>query len=96
VKSLRFEWDLQKAFANLRKHRVSFEEAKTVFLDEEALLLPDNEHSVSEDRFIMLGLSAQMRMLVVCHCHRESDDIIRIISARKANRAEQAQYRRRV
>ena len=96
MKSLRFEWDLQKASANLRKHRVSFEEAKTVFLDEEALLLPDNEHSVSEDRFIMLGLSAQMRMLVVCHCHRESDDIIRIISARKANRAEQAQYRRRV
>jgi len=96
VKSLRFEWDLQKASANLRKHRVSFEEAKTVFLDEEALLLPDNEHSVSEDRFIMLGVSAQMRMLVVCHCYRKSDDIIRIISARKANRAEQAQYKRRV
>ncbi len=96
MKSLRFEWDLQKASANLRKHRVSFEEAKTVFLDEEALLLPDNEHSVSEDRFIMLGVSAQMRMLVVCHCYRKSDDIIRIISARKANRAEQAQYKRRV
>jgi uncharacterized DUF497 family protein len=96
VKSLRFEWDLKKASANLRKHRVSFEEAKTVFLDEEALLLPDDEHSVSEDRFIMLGLSVKMRMLVVCHCHRESDEIIRIFSARKANRAERAEYRRRV
>jgi uncharacterized DUF497 family protein len=67
-----------------------------VFLDEEALLLPDDEHSTSEDRFIMLGLSAQMRMLVVCHCYRESDEIIRLISARKANRAEQAQYRKRI
>jgi uncharacterized DUF497 family protein len=96
VKSLRFEWDARKASANVRKHGVSFEEAKTVFLDEEALLIPDEEHSTEEDRFVIMGFSARPRMLVVCHCYRRSDEIIRLISARKANRAEQAQYKERV
>ena len=92
---LRFEWDIKKAASNLRKHGVSFEEAETVFLDEEAILIPDEEHSGEEDRFIVLGLSYQLRMLVVCHCYRESDELIRIISARKANKGEQMQYPQR-
>jgi len=92
VSLLRFEWDSGKAVANLRKHGVSFEEAETVFLDEEALLIPDEEHSMDEDRFLILGISYQLRLLVVCHCYRESQDIIRIISARKANRSERMQY----
>ena len=95
VNSLRFEWDPRKASANLRKHEVSFEEAKTVFLDEEALLIPDEEHSSEEDRFVIMGFSAQLRILVVCHCYRQSDDVIRIISARKANRTERMQYEQR-
>lgn len=89
---LRFEWDARKAAINLRKHGVSFEEAKTVFLDEEALLIPDEEHSTEEDRFVIMGFSVQLRILVVCHCHRQSDDIVRIISARKANSTERKQY----
>jgi uncharacterized DUF497 family protein len=85
----------RKASANLRKHEISFEEAKTVFLDEEALLIPDEEHSSEEDRFVIMGFSAQLRILVVCHCHLQSDDVIRIISARKANRTERMQYEQR-
>jgi hypothetical protein len=92
VTLLRFEWDAHKAAINLRKHGVSFEEAKTVFLDEEALLIPDEEHSTKEDRFVIMGFSVQLRILVVCHCHRQSDQIVRIISARKANRTERKQY----
>ena len=92
---LRFEWDPRKAVDNLRKHQVSFEEAKTVFLDDEALLIPDEEHSTEEERFVIMGFSAQLRILVVCHCYRQSDEVIRIISARKANRAERRQYERR-
>jgi len=92
---LRFEWDPRKAADNLRKHQVSFEEAKTVFLDDEALLIPDEEHSTEEERFVIMGFSAQLRILVVCHCYRQSDEVIRIISARKANRAERRQYERR-
>ena len=79
---LRFEWDKQKAAANRRKHGVSFEEARTVFLDEGALQIPDPEHSEEEDRSIMLGISLRLRVLVVCHCYRESDEVIRLISAR--------------
>ena len=89
---LRFEWDERKAAANRRKHGVSFEEARTVFMDEEALRIQDPEHSDTEDRFVMLGLSSQLRILLVCHCYREEDEIIRIISARKADRRERAQY----
>jgi len=95
VKPLQFEWDPQKARENLLKHRVSFPEAMTAFLDDQALLIPDTAHSVSENRFILLGLSARLRMLVVCQCYRQSDEIIRLISARKANAKERAQYAER-
>jgi uncharacterized DUF497 family protein len=95
VNPLQFEWDTRKAAANFRQHEISFEEAKTVFLDEEALLIPDEEHSTEEDRFIIMGFSVQLRILVVCHCYRESGDVIRIISARKASRTERYQYEQR-
>lgn len=94
MNGIRFEWDERKAAANRRKHGVSFEEARTVFLDEDALLIPDVHHSEEEDRFILLGLSGRLRLLVVVHCHRRAEEIIRIISARKANRAEHGQYER--
>lgn len=92
MRGLRFEWDVRKAAANLRKHGVSFEEARTVFLDEDALQVPDPEHSADEDRFVMLGISSHLRIVVVCHCYREDDEVIRIISARKADRRERRQY----
>lgn len=87
-----FEWDKRKASENKRKHGVTFEEAKSAFLDENARVIPDPEHSVDEDRFVLLGLSLQLRMLVVVHCYREGENIIRIISARKADRSERRQY----
>ena len=89
---LRFEWDPRKNAANRRKHGISFEEAESVFADDHALLLDDPEHSAAEDRFILLGLSSSFRVLVVVHAHRESSDLIRIISARRATRTEQVQY----
>jgi len=92
---IRIEWDAGKNRANQRKHRVSFAEAETVFSDEHALLLADPDHSAEEDRFILLGLSASLRMLVVVHCYRDATETIRIISARKANQHERAQYERR-
>ena len=92
---LRIEWDPRKNAANRRKHAVSFEEASTVFSDERALLLDDLDHSAEEDRFILLGLSAALHTLVVCHCYRDAEDVIRIISARKANRSERNEYARR-
>ncbi len=92
---LRFEWDPVKARANLRKHGVSFEEAQTGFADEFALLIHDPDHSEQEDRFVLLGLSSSMRALVVCHCYANDEDLIRIISARKANRSERQLYNRR-
>lgn len=92
MSALRFEWDPAKASANLRKHGVAFEEARTVFEDAEALLIPDPDHSVGEERFILLGLSAALRVLVVMHCERQDGDVIRIISARKADRAERTEY----
>ncbi|HYX28987.1 MAG TPA: BrnT family toxin [Pyrinomonadaceae bacterium] len=91
---LRFEWDARKAAFNLRKHSVPFDEAETVFLDDEAIIIPDDEHSSGEERFLILGFSYKLRMLVVCHCYRESNDLIRIISARKANKEERIQYQR--
>lgn len=90
---LRINWDPAKASANLAKHGVSFEEAATVFSDENGRLIPDPDHSEEEDRFILLGMSWSLRVLVVCHCYREASDLIRIISARKATRKEQTQYR---
>lgn len=95
MSDLRCEWDARKSRANLRKHGVSFEEAETVFFDERALLLDDPDHSEDEDRFVLLGLSAALRTLVVCHCYRESEDIIRIISARRATKPERLQYSQR-
>lgn len=92
---LRFEWDERKSQANHRKHGMSFREAETVFVDEHALLLDDSSHSEVEDRFVLIGLSATLRTLVVCHCYRQLDEVIRIISARKATRSERAQYNRR-
>ena len=88
---MRFEWDADKAGANLQKHGISFEEAETVFFDEHALLITDPDHSDSEDRFIILGLSRKIRELVVCHCYRGSEKI-RIISARKADKKESLEY----
>ena len=84
--------DERKNKANQKKHRVSFEEAQSVFFDEDAIEYYDPEHSKSEDRFIMLGLSAHLRVLVVCHCYRENDSVIRIISARKATKKERVNY----
>ncbi|MBM4044993.1 MAG: BrnT family toxin [Planctomycetes bacterium] len=89
---LRFEWDEKKNRQNQRKHGVPFEEAQTVFLDENAILYFDPDHSQDEDRFIMLGISFKLRVLVVCHCYREGDTVIRIISARKANKLEARDY----
>ena len=88
---LEFEWSPVKAASNVKKHGVSFEEARTVFEDEEALLIPDPEHSVDEERFVLLGVSASSRLVVVIHCER-GPDVIRIISARKADRTERAAY----
>ena len=85
---LHFEWDERKSAANKKKHGVSFEEAQTVFFDEDAIEYDDPEHSDEEDRFILVGRSYQLRILVVCHCVRRSASVIRIISARKATRRE--------
>ena len=90
---MQFVWNPAKAAANLRKHQVSFEEAKTVFYDDFAVQFFDEEHSSSEERFIMLGMSSNARLLVVCHCERAEGDVIRIISARKATRDEAGSYR---
>jgi uncharacterized DUF497 family protein len=87
-----FAWDARKNRANQKKHGVSFEEARTAFFDEHARVIADPEHSDDEDRFVLLGLSAQLRVLVVCHCYRASDQVVRIISARRANSSEQHQY----
>jgi len=89
---LKFEWDRRKETANRKKHGVSFTEAKTAFYDENARVISDPGHSDEEDRFILLGLSSQLRLLVVCHCYREVQDTIRIISARKATRSERREY----
>lgn len=94
MNDLCFEWDKSKAAINLKKHGVSFEEAKSAFSDERAKLIADPDHSEDEDRFILLGYSSSMRLLVVCHCYRTDESLIRIISARKASRHEAASYRR--
>ncbi len=89
---IQFEWDQSKAAANLRKHGVSFEEAQSVFYDEFAVQFYDDEHSIEEERFLLLGMSDTARILLVCHCEREAGDLIRIISARKATKRESAFY----
>jgi uncharacterized DUF497 family protein len=89
---LRFEWDERKAKANEKKHGISFSEAETVFFDENARLLYDVENSSEEDRYILLGISYSLSLLVVCHVYKEDEETIRIFSARRANRREQKQY----
>ena len=92
---LRFEWDPKKNASNVRRHGVSFLEAESVFTDDRAVLLDDPDHSADEDRFILLGLSSVLRVLVVCHCYRSSGNVIRLISARRADRQEREAYERR-
>lgn len=87
-----FEWDPAKAAANLKKHQISFDEAKSVFFDEFATQFFDEDHSRNEERFLMLGMSSGAKLLIVCHCERDHGEIIRIISARKATKRESAFY----
>jgi uncharacterized DUF497 family protein len=94
--NLRFEWNAAKAVSNLAKHKVSFEEARTTFYDENAILIHDPEHSQDEDRFLLLGMGVGAKVLVVCHCERHGGNVIRIISARKAAPAERTEYLRRL
>ncbi|MET0118092.1 MAG: BrnT family toxin [Sedimenticola sp.] len=89
-----FEWHEAKNTANQRKHGISFAEAKSVFFDEYAVQFYDEDHSSHEDRFVMLGTSNQSRILIVCHCERNSGETIRIISARKATKKERSYYPR--
>ena len=92
MSTLRFEWDNRKAVANLKKHGVSFDEAKSVFFNERAKLIHDPDHSEDEERFVLLGMSSVLRLLLVCHCYRSEGNIIRIISARKAIAKESKSY----
>ena len=87
-----FDWDENKNRINLEKHGITFEEASTVFFDERAILFDDPEHSMDEDRFLLLGMSETAKVCIVCHCYRESDTVIRIISARQATRKEEQRY----
>ena len=93
MSEIRFEWDRRKAKSNEKKHGVSFDEATSAFYDDNGLVIDDPEHSSDEDRFILLGLSAAVRLVVVVHCFRDEDDVIRIISARKAAPGEARHYR---
>jgi uncharacterized DUF497 family protein len=90
---IQLEWDEAKAKANLKKHQVSFEEAQSVFFDEFGIQFFDDESSHTEDRFLMLGMSSNAKLLIVCHCERHLGETIRIISARKATKREGAFYR---
>ena len=92
MSSLRFEWDERKSSLNFGKHGVTFDDAKTVFFDEQARLKDDPDHSQDEERFLLLGLSSTLRLLVVSHCYRGEDKVIRIISARKATAKESKSY----
>ena len=93
MSNIQFEWDARKASANVKKHGLSFDEARTVFFDENAKLIDDPDHSLDEDRFVLLGLSSTLKIVLVCHCYREQGNVIRIISARKATSYESKQYR---
>ncbi|PCI65994.1 MAG: hypothetical protein COB26_11945 [Piscirickettsiaceae bacterium] len=92
MKRLKFEWDKNKNRTNIKKHGVSFEEACATFYDEHAIQFVDSEHSEDEDRFLLLGSNLGLKTLVVCHCYRENETSVRIISARKADRDEQQYY----
>ena len=95
MKELEFIWDYRKNKANAVKHGVTFEEAQTAFYDERAVVFFDPDHSDNEDRFILLGISFKLRVIVVCHCFRESETVVRIISARKCDKAEERFYWKR-
>jgi uncharacterized DUF497 family protein len=92
MKQLEFDWDAAKSKSNEKRHGISFEEAQSVFADPNARLISDPDHSDNEDRFVLLGMSERLRILVVCHCYREDDTHIRIISARRAKRKEIESY----
>lgn len=92
MSTLRFEWDARRAAANTKKHGVTFEEARSIFVDERAKLIDDPDHSEDEDRFVLLGLSSTLRLLLVCHCYRSEGNVICIISARKATTKESKSY----
>jgi uncharacterized protein len=92
---LKFEWDKKKERINIKKHGISFEEARTVFYDEKAVQFFDPDHSEDENRFLLLGISSKLRILIVCHCFRESETVIRLFSARKADQEEEKEYWRR-
>lgn len=87
-----FEWDDNKNKINIEKHKIAFEEAKTVFYDDDAVLFDDPDHSEEEERFLIIGFTIKSRPCIVSHCYRESDSVIRIISARKATKNEERQY----
>lgn len=87
-----FDWDTNKDKINQEKHGISFDEASSVFFDERALLFDDPEHSNDEERFLLIGMSESANICIVCHCYRESDTVIRIISARKATKKEVDRY----
>jgi len=93
MNTLKFDWDKNKATKNLVKHKVSFEEAQSVFDDDFARLIPDPDHSENEERFILLGLSCSLKVLVVVHCYKDEENIIRLISARKATKPESKTYK---
>jgi uncharacterized DUF497 family protein len=92
MKYIHFDWDETKNISNIKKHKISFEEAKTAFYDPNARIIADPEHSDTEDRFILLGLSQSLKLLVVCHCYKSKDEVIRIISARRATNTESSNY----
>jgi len=92
MSNIRFEWDARKSSANKKKHGISFEEARTVFFDENAKLINDPDHSEDEDRFVLLGVSSSLKVMLVCHCYREEGNVVMIISARKASTLESKQY----
>ena len=94
MSDFRFEWDSAKNDSNQKRHGVSFEEGITVFYDENAVLINDPDHSLDEDRFIMIGMTLKLRIVMVCHCYRENDNVIRIFSVRKSTKQETNQYRR--
>ena len=90
-----FDWDADKNISNIEKHGVPFKEAATVFKDTTAVVIDDIEHSQNEERFKIIGYSGNVRLLMVCHCYRNDDSVIRIISARKATKREKDEYRRK-
>jgi uncharacterized DUF497 family protein len=90
---LKFQWDSNKSVTNKKKHGISFEEAQTVFFDPNARVIEDPEHSEHEERFVILGVSQRLRILTVCYCYRRGNKVIRIISARRADKKEKEIYK---